>query len=77
MTGAFIFPIFGALILKAAENSAEINSFPETFGFVLAISTIPFLAFGTYCLDAAVEGAMPKRNYNGSRRQIPDQRKRR
>jgi hypothetical protein len=76
MVGAVIFPIFGALVLEAIKRGAEISPFLKTFALVLAASTIPLLIFGAYCLDVAVERALPKRNYAGSRRQIPDPRKR-
>lgn len=71
LTGGFIFPIFGALILNALGRGARISPFLQNFALVLAVSTIPLLAIGIYCLNAAVERALPRRKYSGSRRQIP------
>lgn len=75
MVGAFIVPLFGALISEAAERSATANPALQTFAFVLVVSTIPLLSFGVYCLDTLVELSLPTRNYNASRRQLPDNRK--
>ena len=75
LVGALIFPILGALISEAGKSEANVSGLLQTFAFLLTLSGIPFLAFGIYCLIKAVERALPRRNYYGSRRQLPDTRK--
>ena len=70
LVGGFLLPLFGGLFLTLESRLVKDHPLLETFAFTLTLLVIPFLAFGLYCLNVAVERAVPI-EYCCSRRQMP------
>jgi hypothetical protein len=59
LVGSFLLPLFGGLFLMLESRLVKDHPFLETFAFALTLLVIPLLAFGLYCLNIAVERAVP------------------
>ena len=76
LVGGFLLPLFGGLFLLLERRLATEHPFLGTFAFALTLPSVPLLAFGLYCLNVAVERAVPV-EYCCSHRQIPERAPRR
>jgi hypothetical protein len=70
LVGGFLLPLFGSLFLLLEGRLARDYPFLESFAYALTLMLFPLLAFGLYCLNVAVERAVPV-EYCCSRRQMP------
>jgi len=71
LVGSFLLPLCGGLFLMLESSLARDHPSLETFAFALTLLVIPLLAFGLYCLNIAVERAVPI-EYCRSLRQMPE-----
>lgn len=71
LVGSFLLPLFGSVFFLLESRLARDYPFLETFAHALTLSLFPLLAFGLYCLNVAVERAVPTES-GCSRRQLPE-----
>lgn len=71
LVGGFLLPLFGGLFLPLESRLAGDHPLLEIFARALTLLVVPLLAFGLYCLNVAVERAVPV-EYCRSLRQMPE-----
>ena len=71
LVGSCLLPLFGSVFLLLEGRLVREHPFLETFAYSLTLLLFPLLAFGLYCLNVAVERAVPIES-GCSRRQMPE-----
>ena len=71
LVGGFLIPLFGGVFLHLESRLARDHPSLETLAFMLTLLVVPLLVLGLYCLNVAVERAVPVESCC-SPRQMPE-----
>ena len=74
LVGAFVFPLLVGVLVRITAADPVAHPILRSLTTISALSIVPLLVFGGYCLNQAMNRATPE-PYGCSRGQLPDRSK--